>query len=86
MLLLKTKTSAIPSPLKSPTKMYCCCGSRARHRTVVAGDELKAAAAVIGEDTEIGHHPVGSVEDEDLVLAVVIEIAGPEAIARLELP
>jgi len=58
----------------------------ARHRTVVAGDELEAAAAVIGEQTQIGHYPVGSVEDEDLVLAVVIEIAGPKAIARLELP
>ena len=26
----------------------------ARHRTVVAGDELEAAAAVIGEQTQIG--------------------------------
>jgi len=58
----------------------------AGHRVVVARNELEAAVAVVDEQAQVLHHPVGAVEDDDLVLAVVVEIADEEAIARLELP
>src|SRR5665213_1998736 len=58
----------------------------AGHGTVVPGDQLESAGAVIGEQSEVGHHPVAAIEHEDLVFAVVVEVRRPKAVPGLKLP
>src|SRR5438067_1288640 len=56
------------------------------HAAVVARNQVHLPGAIVGNQAQVGHDPVGAIEDEHLVLAVLVEVAGEEPVVRLKLP
>lgn len=84
---LKTNRSCLPSQLKSPTvELDRLVELPAWHGPIVAGEQVEAVVAVIGEQAQVGNDSYHAVVTEDFILAVAIEVADVELVVSRELP
>ena len=56
------------------------------HGPIVAGEQVEAVVAVIGEQAQVGNDSVYAVVNDDFILPVAIEVADVELVVSGELP